>query len=144
MGVAPATAFRPLRESEMSSITKSILAAQSASPSLISGRHPLPRIVALRLPDARADEIAIISHELRNSLAVVRNAARLLRHPNGVEGARILIERHVAQMTSHIDDLLEASHRDNGRKALRRSHVDLRTVVEYSVNSIAPDLARRG
>jgi len=128
----------------MSSITKTILAARSATPSLINGRHPLPRIVALQLPDARADEIAVISHELRNSLAVVRNAARLLRHPNGVDGARILIERHVAQMTRHIDDLLDASRRDKGRKNLRRSHVDLRTVVENSVSAIAPDLARRG
>jgi signal transduction histidine kinase len=128
----------------MSTITKTILAARSATPSLINGRHPLPRIIALPLPDARADEIAVISHELRNSLAVVRNAARLLRHPNGVEGARILIERHVAQMTRHIDDLLDASRRDRGRKTLRRSHVDLRTVVENSVSAIAPDLARRG
>ena len=106
-----------------------------------------PAVVSLQVPDARADEIAVISHELRNSLAVVRNAARLLRHPaaaNHVEGARILIERHVGQMTRHIDDLLEASHRDARKKALRRTHVDLRTVVEFAVSAIAPDLARRG
>jgi len=101
-------------------------------------------MIAMRLPVPRADEIAVISHELRNSLAVVRNAARLLRHPNGVEGARTLIERHVGQMTRHIDDLLKASHRDESRKALHRSHVDLRTIVEYAIGSITPDLARRG
>ena len=45
-------------------------------------------VMPLRVADSRADEIAVISHELRNSLGVVRNAARLLRLPvdeNGVE-----------------------------------------------------------
>jgi two-component system CheB/CheR fusion protein len=108
----------------------------------------MPGIAVPRhLPDARADEIAVISHELRNSLAVVRNAARLLRHPvgvSGIEGARMLIERHVGQMTRHIEDLLDASHRDAHKKTLRRTHVDLRTIVEFAVSAISPDLARRG
>lgn len=131
----------------MSVIMKTTLAAHAASPSLTNGRFPfqLPRIVApQQRPDARADEIAAISHELRNSLTVVRNAAHLLRYPDGVEGARILIERHVGQMTRHIDDLLDASHREAGKKMLQRSDVDLRTIVEFSVSAIAPDLARRG
>lgn len=121
------------------------------SVSTLIHRHEEPRTpdiaVAEQLPDTRADQIAVISHELRNSLAVVRNAARLLRHPvgvNGVEGARILIERHVGQMTRHIDDLLDASHRDVHKKVLRRTHVDLRTIVEFAVSAITPDLARRG
>ena len=59
-------------------------------------------VLPLRIADSRADEIAMISHELRNSLGVVRNAARLLRFPvgeDGIDGARVLIERHVGQMT---------------------------------------------
>jgi signal transduction histidine kinase len=113
--------------------------------------HPVARgsaiVVPLHAPDARADEIATISHELRNSLSVVRNAARLLRMPvgaSGIEGARILIERHVGQMSRHIEDLLDASHRDVRKKTLRRTHIDLRTIVEFAVSAIAPDLARRG
>ena len=39
-------------------------------------------VLPLRIADSRADEIAVISHELRNSLGVVRNAARLLRFPS--------------------------------------------------------------
>jgi signal transduction histidine kinase len=109
----------------------------------------IPSIVLPRhLPDVRADEIATISHELRNSLSVVRNAARLLHmsaNARHVEGARILIERHVAQMMRHIEDLLEASHHHDGRKkVLRRTHLDLRAVVEFAVSAIRPDLARRG
>ena len=131
----------------MTVIIKSTLAARSASPSLVNGHSPLrrPGIVTDRQrPEARADEIAAISHELRNSLTVVRNAAHLLRHPDGVEGARLLIERHVGQMKRHIDDLLDASHRGAHQKTLHRSHVDLRTIAQFSVSAITPDLALRG
>jgi signal transduction histidine kinase len=108
-------------------------------------------VVPSHAPDARADEIAIISHELRNSLGVVRNAARLLRMsvgPGGVDSARVLIERHVGQMNRHIEDLLDAArqdaHQDARSKVLHLTHFDLRTIVEFAVNDIAADLARRG
>jgi signal transduction histidine kinase len=117
----------------------------------VASRPDAIRVPALVVPalrvDARADEIAMISHELRNSLAVVQNAARLLRLPadaSGVEGARILIERHVGQMTRHIEDLLEVPRGEGHQRALRRAHVDLRTIVEFAVSAIAPDLVRRG
>ena len=103
-------------------------------------------VLPLRIADSRADEIAMISHELRNSLGVVRNAARLLRFPvgeNGIDGARVLIERHVGQMTRHIEELLDASHAGH-KKALQLTHVDLRTVIEFAVNAIAPEMARHG
>ncbi len=104
-------------------------------------------VVPLRLADERAKEIAVISHELRNSLGVVRNAARLLRSPaaaNAVENARVLIERHVAQMVQHVEDLLETAQPGGRKMELRLSHVDLRAVVECAVKAITPDLARRG
>jgi signal transduction histidine kinase len=112
-----------------------------------SGARSPGIVIPHSAPDARADDIAVIAHELRNSLCVVRNAARLLRMPageKGIEGARLLIERHAAQMSQHIDDLLHASLREPHKKVLRRAHVDLRTIVEFAVSAIAPDLARRG
>jgi nitrogen-specific signal transduction histidine kinase len=69
-------------------------------------------------PDVRADHIAAIAHELHDSLCVIRNAARLLGLPVGpaaMEGARLLIERHSAQMSRHLDDLLD-SHPDTRQK----------------------------
>lgn len=134
----------------MSSLIRSMLFPFSQGGSLA---HPAEavRVPAIVVPavrvDTRADEIAMISHELRNSLAVVRNAARLLRLPadvSGVEGARILIERHVGQMARHIEDLLDVPRGEGRHKALRRAHVDLRTIVEFAVSAIAPDLVRRG
>jgi signal transduction histidine kinase len=140
----------PVWEDQMSLLINSIISPFAKVASLVHGHHAgrAPALVLpQQAPDARADEIATISHELRNSLSVVRNAARLLRMPlgaNAVEGARILIERHVGQMTRHIEDLLDASHRDVRKKALRRTHIDLRTIVEFAVSAIAPDLAKRG
>jgi signal transduction histidine kinase len=143
--------IHPFWEDHMSVIINSLLFAPLTKVASLVHAHHAGRkpalVLPLRVPDARADEIATISHELRNSLSVVRNAARLLRMPvgaNGVEGARVLIERHVAQMTRHIEDLLDASHRDVRKKVLRTTHIDLRTVVEFAVSAIAPDLARRG
>jgi signal transduction histidine kinase len=126
------------------------LLSPSGAPSLLEGEQralPPGIVVPLRVVDARADEIAVISHELRNSLGVVRNAARLLRFQvdaGGIESARVLIERHVGQMTRHIEDLLETAQLSRMRNVLRLSHVDLRAIVEFSIDAIAPDLARRG
>ncbi len=102
-------------------------------------------VVPLMVKDARADEIAVISHELRNSLGVMRNAARLLRIPGplGIEQARVLIERHVGQMNRHVQDLLDVSQ-NTKRKSILRAHVDLRAIVGNSIDAIVPDLARRG
>lgn len=132
----------------MSLFTKMFTAPDVAAHSLRSGHSPgLANIVLpLRIAETRADEIAVISHELRNSLGVVRNAARLLRFPvgeKGIDGARVLIERHVGQMTRHIEELMEASHAGH-KKVLQMSHADLRSVVEFAVNAIAPEIARHG
>jgi len=94
-----------------------------------------------------ADRVAVISHELRNSLGVVRNAARLLRSPvdtSRVERARTLIERHVAQMNRHIERLLDPAALNRRKDALQLSYVDLRTILENSVDAIANDCAQRG
>jgi signal transduction histidine kinase len=103
-------------------------------------------LVALR-PDARGEEIAIISHELRNSLGVIRNATRLLRldkNPAGIDGARMLIERHVLQMTRHIEDLLDTSRPVGTARVLHLARLDLRTIIEQCISGIASDLKRRG
>lgn len=97
--------------------------------------------------DGQSRQVAVICHELRNSLAVIRNAARLLQSPMQsvvVDRARSLIERQVGQMSRHIADLLESQPRGNGEMELRRSHVDLRQIVRDAVDGIAPEIARRG
>lgn len=98
------------------------------------------------LPDARAERVAVISHEMRNSLGVVRNAARVLRMDKsalGIDGARLLIERHVGQMNRYVEDLLASARPAARNKALRLAHLDLRTIVGQAIDAIAADLARR-
>jgi len=95
----------------------------------------------------RADDIAVICHELRNSLAVVRGAARLLRSPamnGGLNTAQSLIERYTEQMSRHIDDLLLPFRRNGHGYGLQMSHIDLRTIARYAVDAIGPEIARRG
>jgi signal transduction histidine kinase len=122
-----------------------------AAPWIATKRTPAIRVplrLAASRPDTRADQIAGISHELRNSLCVIRNAARLLRLPASterIEDSRKLIERHADQMARHVDDLLGVSSVPNGKQAaLHRSHLDLRTIVGHSVSAIAPDMQQRG
>lgn len=134
----------------MSSFVRSILTPFLHVGSPFNGNEvdrPPGIVVTRPVPDLHADEIAVISHEMRNALGVMRNAARLLRMPASaasVEGARMLIERQVAQMIGHIEDLSEVSHRTSGKKTLRRSHLDLRSIAEFAVSGIASDVARRG
>ena len=97
--------------------------------------------------DGQSRQIATISHELRNSLAVIRNAARLLRSPMQsviVDRARSLIERQVGQMSRHIADLLESQTRGTRDIRLCWSHVDLRKIVRDAIDGMAPEMERRG
>jgi signal transduction histidine kinase len=121
----------------------------SRSGNSLNGEHTYEAPAAVFAPrnvsDARSEEIAVISHELRNSLAVVRGAARLLRSPGAgreIDVARSLIERHVGQMSRHVEDLLEPLRR--GRRGLQVSHIDLCVIARYAVAAIGPEIARRG
>ncbi len=110
------------------------------------GGHPQRILMSSPAVDQRGREIAIITHELRNSLAVVRNAAALLRRQveaDNIERARVLIERHVCQMNRHIEDLLDAAPLCRQKVALRLSYVDLRTILGNAVDAIAPDCGQR-
>jgi len=100
--------------------------------------------LSYRAKDAR---LAVISHELRNSLGVVRNAARLLGAQQTVAGAiektRLLIERQVGQMSRLIEDLLDGS-RISAPSSLQRQRIDLRVLVKQVIAAIDSDIARRG
>jgi signal transduction histidine kinase len=98
----------------------------------------------------RDEEIAIISHELRNSLAVISGATRALSLSAAnasttsavAETAHTLIERHVRLMSRHIEDLL-APPQTGGDGQLKRLRIDLRVVARQAADSIQPEIARR-
>jgi two-component system CheB/CheR fusion protein len=95
----------------------------------------------------RDDRLAVIAHELRNSLSVVRNAAQLFGTQQIVSGvlesARLLIERQVGQMSRFIEDLLDGS-RVTGPESLQRQRIDLRVLVIQVIEGVELDFGRRG
>jgi len=91
--------------------------------------------IALREANQRKDDfLAILSHELRNPLAPIRNALELMHASDSQEvrqRALPIIERQVRQMSRLIDDLLDVSRLTNGRMTLRREPVDMTELLRY-------------
>ncbi len=97
-------------------------------------------------PAAREREIAIIAHEMRNSLAVVRGAAHLLKATGGADGlatARTLIERHAGHMVRHIEELLDQGRDSHSPTTLQFTRTDLRKYAGYAIDAVTHDVRRR-
>jgi CheY-like chemotaxis protein/two-component sensor histidine kinase len=98
--------------------------------------------------DRRKDEfLAMLSHELRNPLAPILNAALLLRlHSNrnrlhGIENPVLqqsasIIERQVGQLARIVDELLEVSRITTGRIQLHQERIAVGVVVENAVATV--------
>jgi PAS domain S-box-containing protein len=89
---------------------------------------------ALREADRRKSEfLGVLSHELRNPLAPIRNGIHLLdRAPPGSEQAaraKEVIRRQTAHLARLVDDLLDVTRIGRGKIDLQRRRLDLRDVV---------------
>jgi PAS domain S-box-containing protein len=98
---------------------------------------------ALREADRRKDEfLATLAHELRNPLAPIRHAVKLLEAPTAGEHqqvfAREIIGRQVLRMALLLDDLLDVSRITRGRLDLKKEAVDLRSLVDAAVETARP------
>jgi signal transduction histidine kinase len=84
--------------------------------------------------------LAVLSHELRNSLCVVRMAAGILKMElsasAAVGKARTLIEHQTAHMSRLVEDLLDTSRARNGHLTLRFEKVDLCLVAAQALQSV--------
>lgn len=92
----------------------------------------------LSLADRRKDEfLAMLSHELRNPLAPIRNAVRLLREPDLAESrlawTRDVIDRQVDHLARLLDDLLDVARLAQGKIVLRKEAVDIAVAVEHAL-----------
>jgi signal transduction histidine kinase len=88
----------------------------------------------LREADRRKDEfLAMLSHELRNPLAPIRNCVHILNHAaaTGEDTSRAMavMERQVEHLTSLVDDLLDVTRIARGKIELRRERLDLGQLV---------------
>src|SRR5690606_4793258 len=98
---------------------------------------------ALREADRRKDEfLATLAHELRNPLAPIRHATKILDLENANEQqrrwAREVIARQVQHMALLLDDLLDVSRITRGRLELKKDYVSLDQLVSSAIETAAP------
>ena len=96
---------------------------------------------ALREADRRKDEfLAVLSHELRNPLAPIRNSIFLLaRAPAdspAAARARAVLDRQTAHLTRIVDDLLDVTRISRGKSELKRVRVDLCEVIRRTTEDV--------
>ena len=91
-------------------------------------------VTDLRETDRRKDEfLALLSHELRNPLAPIRNAASILKNA-ALEDPKLrwcteIIDSQVGLMTRLMEDLLDVSRISRGSLLLRKELVDFRDMI---------------
>jgi signal transduction histidine kinase/ActR/RegA family two-component response regulator len=100
-------------------------------------------MAALREADRKKDEfLATLAHELRNPLAPVIHAVKLMESPAADEAqrqwGREVIARQVQRMALLLDDLLDVSRITRGRLELRKDYVDLQVLVNSAVETARP------
>ncbi len=93
---------------------------------------------ALREADRRKNQfLAVLSHELRNPLAPIRNSLFALDRvvPGGDQArrARAVIERQTEQLTRLVDDLLDVTRITRGKIQLHRRRLELNELVRRTV-----------
>jgi signal transduction histidine kinase/ActR/RegA family two-component response regulator len=93
---------------------------------------------------AKDEFLAMLGHELRNPLSAVQNAVVTAtvddtRRPRALEIAR----RQLEQLGLLIDDLLDVARVTLGRIALKREHVELRALLDRTVESLRPVIDQR-
>jgi PAS domain S-box-containing protein len=104
---------------------------------------------ALREADRQKNQfLGMLSHELRNPLAPIRNSLYLLDHaePTGQEArrARDVIGRQVGHLTRLVDDLLDVTRITRGKVELRRVELDLEALVRRTADDYLRMMQDRG
>jgi two-component system CheB/CheR fusion protein len=93
----------------------------------------------LREDDQRKNEfLAMLSHELRNPLAPIRNSLYVLDHAasgsDQAKRAQATIDRQTAHLTRLVDDLLDVARISKGKIQIRKQVVDLSDLVRRTVD----------
>jgi PAS domain S-box-containing protein len=102
----------------------------------------------LESADRRKDEfLGMLSHELRNPLAPIRNSVYILEHADPVSEqsarARAVIRRQTEHLTRLVDDLLDVTRIARGKIELRRERLDLRDVVRRTAEDLRAVIENR-
>jgi signal transduction histidine kinase len=103
----------------------------------------------LRETDRRKDDfLAMLSHELRNPLAPIRNAVQILKSaalpPHEQQHVTEMMDRQVDHLVRLVDDLLEVSRIGRGIIELRKEWADLGAIVRSAVEASQPMIHAAG
>ena len=101
----------------------------------------------LRDTDRRKDEfLATLAHELRNPLAPIRNALRLLQVGDRASAAdaMYIMERQLRQLVRLIDDLLDVSRITRGRLEMRKRRVLVQAILDDAIETARPAIDDAG
>ena len=104
-------------------------------------------LAKLQEADRRKDEwLAMLAHELRNPLAPMVNAVRLLQR-GPLEAAQAmavrLIDRQLAHVSHLVGDLLDASRLTRGHITLRRRPTEIADAIDSAIESVRPLIEAR-
>ena len=87
---------------------------------------------------AKDEFLAILGHELRNPLAPMRTALRLIQQRGFRPEDSAVLERQVSALVRLVDDLLDVSRIARGKVDLRRRRLELATVVQNGLETASP------
>jgi signal transduction histidine kinase len=116
----------------------------------------LQDVSALREAQARLEEanrqknqfLAVLSHELRNPLAPVKNSLHILGRvpPGGDQARRALdvIARQVEQLTNLVNDLLDVTRITSGKVQLQRRTLEVNDLVRRALEDHLGHFERSG
>ncbi|MGH7269999.1 MAG: ATP-binding protein, partial [Polyangiaceae bacterium] len=103
------------------------------------------RAAAEEASRAKDQFLAVLGHELRNPLAPIATALRLMALQEGGLFAteRATIERQIQHMTRLVDDLLDVSRITRGKVELRRRSIEIADVLARALEIASPALEQR-
>ncbi len=150
----PPALGRELRTREVDQLEQALVEAAAAREG--QARERESRLIAeareAEAQDAnrRKDQfIALLSHELRNPLAALRNTVPLLQAPRVAADPDTLrrltgiIDRQTAQLTRLVNDLLDIARVARDKTIVDRRPVDLNAVLQHAVETVQPAIDDR-
>ncbi len=108
-------------------------------------RRSEARVKEFAEADARKNEfLAILGHELRNPLAPIRNAVRIMKR-RGMDDpdlvwAHDVVEHQLRQLGQLVNDLQELSRVTGGKVRLEKEPVEVATIVAFAVETSRPTI----
>jgi signal transduction histidine kinase/ActR/RegA family two-component response regulator len=146
LGALQAESGRPLTPEDCALISE---LAQRAALALDNARLYAEAEAALKQAQsanrAKDEFLAMLGHELRNPLAPIVTALKLMELRDGDHAAeeRRIIERQVGHLSRLVDDLLDVSRITQGKIQLERGRVDMNSVVARALELTQPVFERR-